>query len=605
MKRHSLSHKLFRTYVGGFSIYLMILLGIFVGYLGAVIIRNSRETEAQLMNSIDENVQNYFEKMDAFSMELMNSEEFKRVAINQIPEEYELRKSQSESFSLLYKEAYKMISSRYNVGVVVDDEYYIWMGRYYYANKIPRTDIHTYDTLVRNEVPVVKYLEQNEYLESTSPKDEDPGAYITLSRSMDYRNRYLGGKAILEIQVEKDNFVNEIKKISTEGTAGLKINIYDSDGNIIYEENEKDFSAYVQNGEADSEKDSKETVSVHRIFDDHVTIVYTRDNSIFYEQMALFWTGAVGISLLIIGITFLITYKLSKDISKPIHLMCENVGRIDLKEGVDFEEITTDIDELQFLSGSLKHMNEQIKESLQEIVLLKDYEVHAKMLALQAQMQPHFLFNTLTTIASMAEEEGNEKIYRICMNLNSMFRYIAAEDSDGVHMFEEIRHVENYVEIMRERFPDCHVDIDIPLEMMECRIPKLTIQPLVENAFKYCNRQKPDIRVKGTMNGEGTWTVEVLDNGSGFPAEKKREIMRKCEESIDQEKTLSGQIDGMGLVNVYVRMRLFYGENMSYYIEENRGRIVIGGFEDGENSQLQDKDNSGGGRAEDPGEYLQ
>ncbi len=587
MKRHSLSQKLFRTYVGGFTIYVAILLCIFVVYLGTVVVKDNRETEAQLVKSIDENVQNYFERMNAFSLELMNSEQFKNVAINRIPEEYENHKSTVELFSLLYKDAYKMISSGYNIGILVENQHYIWMGKYYYVNKITNQNIHTYDALIRNEVPVVKYLEKNEYLSYTSPKGEEDDSYITLSRSMDYRNRYVGGKAILEILVEKDHFLKEIEKLSPKGKSGLKINMYDSYGQMIYAENNDNFSKYVYGAGVDSREQKADGVAaVSKIFDDHITIVYTRDDGMYDVQTIIFWISAIAISLLIIGITFFITYKTSKEISKPIYSMCENVGWINLKEGVGFREIETDINELQFLSGSLKQMSEQIKASLEEIVLLKDYEVHAKMLALQAQMQPHFLFNTLTTISSMAEEEGNEKIYRICMNLNGMFRYIASDESDGVYMFEEIKHVENYVEIMRERFPECRVEIDIPLEMMECRIPKLTIQPLVENAFKYCDRQKPDIRVKGVIDDAGTWTVEVVDNGNGFSAEKKQEIMQKCEEGMGHDKTLSGKIDGMGLVNVYVRMKLFYGENMSYYIEENKGRIVIGGSADGGNRKL-------------------
>ena len=82
-------------------------------------------------------------------------------------------------------------------------------------------------------------------------------------------------------------------------------------------------------------------------------------------------------------------------------------------------------------------MSDNLEDSLNQIITLKDYEVHAKMLALQAQMHPHFLFNTLMMIASLAEEQGNDNIYRICMNLTSMFRYISADAGDGVHIYEE------------------------------------------------------------------------------------------------------------------------------------------------------------------------
>lgn len=582
MKTHSLSQKLFRTYAGWFAAYLIILACISVGYLAYNERKNIRDTQEQLMKSINENVENYFEKMNNFSLELLNSKEFKEVAMRELPEEFEEGKSTSKLFSKLYNDAYKMIPFKYNIGVVLDDEYYIWMGRYYYINRIGENEIHTYDDMVRNELPVIQYLESNEYLKKTSLRTGTNESYITLSRSMGERKRYLNGRAILEIHVEKQEFINEMSKFSLkESGSDLKINIYDAKGNAVYQENEKDLSKYVNVREKKVFQGEGESIAVRKIFDDNLTIVYTRDAKIYYKEILQFWIITLSLCAFIIGILVWMTYKLSKQISKPIHSMCEHVYNINLKDGIGYEEITTDITELQFLSQSLKQMSTQIEESLQQIITLKDYEVHAKMMALQAQMQPHFLFNTLSTIASMADAEGNRKIYRICMNLNSMFRYIAAESSEGVRMFEEIRHIESYVDIMKERFPESTVKIDIPLEMMDCRIPKLTIQPLVENAFKYCNRDKPDIQVIGVMEEDGgKWTVEVSDNGKGFSAEKKEEIMNKCQEGLKSEKTLPNQIDGMGLVNVYVRMKLFYGENMSYFIEENKGRIVIGGIKD-------------------------
>ena len=144
-------------------------------------------------------------------------------------------------------------------------------------------------------------------------------------------------------------------------------------------------------------------------------------------------------------------------------------------------------------------------------------------------------------------------------------------------MFEEIRHVERYVDIMKERFPEAVVVIDIPLEALGCLIPKLTVQPLVENAFKYCNRKKPWICIKGSVAEDGRWQVEVQDNGTGFSSDKVQEIMGKCSESMKEEKTLSNQIDGMGLVNVYIRLKLFYGDSMIYEIREGTSRILIGG----------------------------
>lgn len=576
MKKHLLSLKLFRAYIGWFICFMIVLLSISIGFMAFMIHRNFEDPQEQLINSIDENVQNYFEEMNAFSMELMNDQTFKKTAVIQLPQEYADGKSTTESFSQLYRDAYKMFQKSYNVGIIVNDSYYIWMGRRYHIHQIDPAQIHTYDTLVRNEKPVVKYLEQNDYLAfSGSEENDGDGSYITLSRSMDLKNQYLNGKQILEIQVETEDFVNDMKKLSGDSSA-VQINIFDQDGNALYQESRIDMTEYLKEDFRGGTLKS-DVISVRELFEGNLTVIYMRNSGDHLRMRLAFWVLALLAGCGFVGIILWMTYRVSQQISEPISMICERVGKINLKEGRGYEEVETDIEELQMLSHSVKEMSDDLQESLQEIIALKEYELHAKLLALQAQMQPHFLFNTLMNITSLAEEEGNERIYRICMNLTGMFRYISADNPEGVNLYEEIRHVENYVDIMKERFPESYVRIDIPLEMMKIRIPKLTVQPLVENAFKYCNRNRPEILVKGIMEESGGWAIQVGDNGAGFSHEKKAEIMRKCEEGLKSENVLSNQINGMGLVNVYARMQLFYGkESMLYQIEENRGSVIIG-----------------------------
>ena len=206
-----------------------------------------------------------------------------------------------------------------------------------------------------------------------------------------------------------------------------------------------------------------DVISVRELFEGNLTVIYMRNSGDHLRMRLAFWVLALLAGCGFVGIILWMTYRVSQQISEPISMICERVGKINLKEGRGYEEVETDIEELQMLSDSVKEMSDDLQESLQEIIALKEYELHAKLLALQAQMQPHFLFNTLMNITSLAEEEGNERIYRICMNLTGMFRYISADNPEGVNLYEEIRHVENYVDIMKERFPESYVRIDIPL----------------------------------------------------------------------------------------------------------------------------------------------
>jgi len=158
-----------------------------------------------------------------------------------------------------------------------------------------------------------------------------------------------------------------------------------------------------------------------------------------------------------------------------------------------------------------------------------------------------------------------------------MFRYIASEESGGVVLYEEMLHIEHYVKIMKKRFPNAQINIDIPLEILQVKLPKLSIQPLVENSFKYCNRNHPCIKVEGVIS-KTEWYIIVYDNGNGFSKEKADEIMKKCKNSALGVQSLSAQIDGIGLVNVYVRLKLFLKDAFIFEIKPFKdGYVKIGG----------------------------
>ena len=581
MKKHSLSQKLFRTYASLFILGLLVILCICVWYTAAVISKGNRDMQNQLMRSLDENVENYFEEMNAFSMELMNSVDFKDTALQKLPEAEQMGENTSQLFSVLYRVAYKMIQKDYKVGIIVDGKYYIWMGNGYYINEIGDGNISTYDTLIRNEKPVVKYLEKNEYLVQTSGdyyQDEKEREYITLSRSMDRSRKYMNGRAILEIHVDAQEFYAAMMKISgKQEEGGIRMNLYSEDGKALYCESQIDLAGYADVPEGEISYKDGNMVIRHKIFDDRINIIYTIDRREYYNGLISFLGLAFLSATVIFAAVTWFAYHISRQISSPIRSMCESVKAINLEKGVFYQKVETNIYELEFLSDSLSHMSEELRESLNNIISLKEYELHARMLALQAQMQPHFLVNTLATIGTMAEEAGNRKIFSMCINLTQMFRYIAADADNGVKIFEEMRQIERYVDIMKERFPDSNVYMDMPLELMDCTIPKLTIQPLVENAFKYCNRRQAVIKVSGVAVGEEKWKVIVEDNGNGFSQGKVDEIMRKCREEGSAGKVFSGKIDGMGLVNVFERLKLFYGEDMIYQIEAGHGRVTIGG----------------------------
>jgi sensor histidine kinase YesM len=180
----------------------------------------------------------------------------------------------------------------------------------------------------------------------------------------------------------------------------------------------------------------------------------------------------------------------------------------------------------------------------------------------------------------MAEEGSNDRIPAICGHITNMLRYISSSTAAGVLMAEEISHIRDYVCIMKERFPQTEVEYNIPIELLDLVIPKLVIQPLVENSFKYCDRLNCKINISGCIEGQ-KWRIAVSDNGIGFSEDKINEIMAKCADSLRNYRLHSLEIEGMGLANIYSRLKIYYGENMIFRIYNNSGEgstVEIGGL---------------------------
>lgn len=581
MEKEPIVKKLFRTYIFWIIICIFVILCSTVLYAGNVINSNITETQKQLTLSINQNIENYFQDMNDFSMELIKSSMFRETALGRLPEYYEEGRNTVDLFSNLYLEAYKMIQKKYHVGIITDQNYYIWMGNEYFIERLPKKAPDTYQNLVKDGSAVIKYLEKNEYLleamGNRSVTDKD-NSKITLSRSFGGSSFFYNGSAILEVQMDADEFTEDMRRLSSsKNEAGLQIHILNDAGDTIFSETELDSKKFLEENDwkPGSFRKNGYYTYVYKIFNSDIYVLYTISILSYYNKLLTFLGITIIFFLIITALMIAVSYRVSREISKPIHEVCHELRKVDLAQGIRYQRVDTDILELDYLSNSIGELNEKLEESMHHIITLKDFEIHSKLLALQAQMQPHFLVNTLTTMGSMAEETKNQDIARMCLNLTQMFRYISAEESEGVRLFEEMKHVNRYVDIMKERFPNAQVDSDIPLEMMNIRVPKLIIQPLVENSFKYCNRSKPHIKIAGELRDGRCWSIKVSDNGAGFSDSKVEEILKKCEESMDGVNSLSTKIDGMGLVNVYVRLQLFYREEVVYEI--NQEGIVIGG----------------------------
>ena len=192
---------------------------------------------------------------------------------------------------------------------------------------------------------------------------------------------------------------------------------------------------------------------------------------------------------------------------------------------------------------------------------------HAELLALQNQINPHFLYNTFNSIRGMALYHGEKEIADLTMALSSFFRY-SVQGEETVTVREALENLQRYAQIIQYRFNGKHkVTVNASRDVYLIKIPKMLIQPLVENAVLHGLETKVGegtVRVDVRQEGQGL-VVRVKDDGCGISEEKQREL-KWAMECFDREETIPDGGQGIGFLNVYRRMRLFYGQEAVFTV---------------------------------------
>jgi two-component system, sensor histidine kinase YesM len=242
--------------------------------------------------------------------------------------------------------------------------------------------------------------------------------------------------------------------------------------------------------------------------------------------------------------------------------------------------------EIDSLNNSFRAMYEKLKISTKELVETRSEEIKARMLALQSLMNPHFIYNNLAAISAMANEGLTAEIQTMCDDVSQILRYISSGGDTGVELREEVEQAEKYLKCMKVRYGD-HLGytINLPQEMRGIIVPKLIIQPLVENSIKHGFDVSPPWRLE--LRGSaaaGIWRIEVSDSGIGFDPEARSRLDAQIARWEGSGKLPPFGIEGMGLLNIVLRLRMLYGESYVFEIADAPGRgarVTIGGRIDG------------------------
>ena len=206
---------------------------------------------------------------------------------------------------------------------------------------------------------------------------------------------------------------------------------------------------------------------------------------------------------------------------------------------------------------------EETREKVRLENLLKDIQIKT----LQSQINPHFLFNTLNTIARIALIEGASNTEELIYTLSDLLRYSLKNSENMVKIETEVNNIKKYLYIQTVRYGDrikYHIDMDN--EILNSKIPVMTLQPIVENAIIHGLEKKAEggvLSIAGKKFFNEYIIIEVSDNGAGIPEDRLK--------SIFNENRPDGNITGLGIQNVDHRIKYYFGKEYGLYIESRMG----------------------------------
>ncbi|MDO4332884.1 MAG: histidine kinase [Eubacteriales bacterium] len=319
------------------------------------------------------------------------------------------------------------------------------------------------------------------------------------------------------------------------------------------------------------------------------------DNSENYRELMTSMQKAEMTNILILCLTGLMTMTLiglvTQEITQPLRQLARTANQV--AEGnleVELVEVRTR-DEVGVVAYAFNQMIESIREYIERLkrsmelerkmkekeLLMETHLKDAQLKYLQAQINPHFLFNTLNAGAQLAMMEDAEKTYRYVQNVADFFRYSVKKDYGSVTLMEEIELVDSYLYILNVRFSgEIHFQKDVDEELTNASIPAMTLQPVVENCVNHGIRgiDWPGKISLSVYQENDTICVSIRDNGVGMPAEQVERILSGTGGGQDSDK----DSNGVGMDNVINRLRLFYGREDVIDITsagENMGTEVV------------------------------
>lgn len=524
---------------------------------------NSRDYTTELINQVNINIETYIENMESISTLALSNDNLKRYLSNPNTAEKDQLSKQVSSFFQSIVESRNDIASIMFVdssGEAVSDRsdaqvksYPELSGQEWYKQAIE----------AQGRVVIssshVQHIYQKEYR-----------WVVSISRQLDLDKNTTSSSGVLLVDLNY-NVINDLAKQIRLGQRGY-VFIVDPLGNLIYHPQQQIIYTALKSEEipmilsspdgsivAGKGSDSKiYTIRTNRYGWKVVGTTYA-DELIVNKKEIQFNSALWGIICLIIAlaISILLSYTLTKPI-KRLDAHMKKAEKGDFDNRVEIESSN----EIGKLSRTFNLMIGKIKDLMNQIVEEQEMKRISELKALQAQIQPHFLYNTLDSIIWMAETGKMDEVVEMTSALSKLLRSSISKGEELIPIAVELEHIHNYLTIQNIRYRNKFTySIDVDPSIHECKILKIILQPLVENAIYHGIKHMAGvshIQITGRRY-EGYIEIQVSDDGIGMNDEQLRYLISRI--------NMTEGVKGVGIHNVNHRIKLYFGRSYGLTFE--------------------------------------
>ncbi len=537
---------------------------IFVGFaLNQKFVQTSRESlsenSLEIIEQVERNLNNYLKGMiDLSNLLVIDINKFKLLNLSELDRDIEtLMRTRTDILSIsLFTTDGKLIyegsgQKLKDTATVVDTE---WFDKALSSDGTIRISPPHVQSLFKNRHPWV----------------------ITLSRKVSFRINQNMEEGVLMIDMNFSMIEDLLNGVRL-GKKGY-VFLLDGENNLVYHHQQqliysgvkverfegiesRDQGSFVQK---DSNGDSRIlTIFPARHVDwKLIGVYYLSDLSAEQRDLTEFIVLTLAFGMLIfMSVSFYMTDRITKPISELANSM----------RAVEMGDFNTQIDvqgeyEVMQLARRFNLMTAQIKSLMKQVVEEQESKRKSELSALQAQINPHFLYNTLDSVIWMAENGKHHDVVKMVTSLARLFRISISRGRNVITVKEELSHAENYLTIQKMRYKDqFEYRFEIDDEVLNYRTQKLLLQPIIENAIYHGIRQMVDegeIVIRAYAKDDILY-FEVEDNGLGMSELVRKDILKRHDQIDDG----AVRVGGVGVTNVFERIKLMYGEDFGIDIE--------------------------------------